>query len=105
MALLMLFSWVEPMKIALKSHENPLKKAWKYREFPMKKFTRFSWVFVSSCFRPQVWKANVTEKCVRNANIFPFSFPFISISVKKMIFRMNFFYYYFVLKKVILTLS
>ena len=43
----------------------------------------------ASC-RPQVRKANVREKCVRNANIFPFSFPFISIVAKKMIFRMNF---------------
>ena len=42
-------------------------------------------------FRPQVRKANVTEKCVRNANIFPFSFPFISILDKKMIVRINFF--------------
>ena len=58
--------------------------------------------FVS--FRPQVRKANVPEKSVRNANIFPFSFPFISILVKKTIFRMNF-YYYFVLKKATLTLS
>ena len=55
-------------------------------------------------FRPQVRKANVTEKCVRNANIFPFSFPFISILVKKMIFR-TFFFYHFALKKVTLTLS
>ena len=38
-------------------------------------------------FRPQVRKANVTEKCERNANISPLSFPFtyISISVKNKI--------------------
>ena len=55
-------------------------------------------------FRPQVRKANVTEKCVRKANIFLFGFSFISILVKKMIFGMNF-YYYFVLKNATLTLS
>ena len=41
-------------------------------------------------FRPQVRKANVTENCVGDANIYPFSFHFISISVKKMIFGVNF---------------
>ena len=55
-------------------------------------------------FRPQVRKAIVTERYMRNANIFPCSFHFTSILVKKMIFRKNFFYY-FVLKKVTLTLS
>ena len=41
-------------------------------------------------FRSQVRKANMTEECVRNANIFPFTFHFVSILVKNMIFRMNF---------------
>ena len=50
-------------------------------------------------FRPQVRKASVTEKCLRNANIFSFIFPLISILIEKVIFRMNFFYY-FVLKTV-----